>query len=234
MVVSATFSRLWGRVCDIVFPRWCLGCGTPDESLCPQCHTAWAAPWWRAEADARYLVQFDSEGDDLVVFPVWGKARYAGVVSRGVVGWKHIRDRRADVAFRKLMASNVASLNVSEAFPAVRCGQVTVVPVASGRSRRRDGFRTTSILAQAVADVWAVPMIDGLRAVHRNEMSNTVAGRSHKSRGQRAVVDFRGRDIVLVDDVLTTGATMLGAKRAVESVGGRVVGAIVLAVTTRT
>lgn len=44
---------------------------------------------------------------------------------------------------------------------------------------------------------------------------------------------LRDRDVVLVDDVITTGATMLAAARALEKAGARVVGMVALCATER-
>lgn len=223
--------RLWGDVADIVFPRWCLGCGAVDESLCSTCAALWEGPWWRAGGGARFLVSVCDDESDSVAFPVWGKAWYSGRVARAIVGWKNTRDRRADQAFSGLFSRIVADLDAVRAFPAARWDRVVVVPLASSRGRRRDGRFVAGVAARAVAELWGVPYVDGLRAVNVARGSGSAADRARKLRGQRSVADFSGRDVVLVDDVLTTGATLVGAQRAIEAAGGRVCGAVVLAVT---
>ncbi|MGJ3188777.1 ComF family protein [Paenarthrobacter sp. FR1] len=69
----------------------------------------------------------------------------------------------------------------------------------------------------------------GQKGLGRGERANRVRGSMHV-RGRR-IQELRGRRCILVDDVLTTGATLAEAARAVTAAGGLVCGAVVLAAT---
>jgi predicted phosphoribosyltransferase len=66
------------------------------------------------------------------------------------------------------------------------------------------------------------------RAISR--AADVIAEREHAYRGDRSVLDVRGRTVILVDDGLATGATMRAAVRALRQQGaGRLVVAVPVA-----
>ncbi|MFC8038664.1 ComF family protein [Paenarthrobacter sp. NPDC057355] len=69
----------------------------------------------------------------------------------------------------------------------------------------------------------------GQKGLGQGERARKVRGSMRVAPRRAGVV--RGRRCILVDDVLTTGATLSEAARAVEAAGGVVCGAIVLAAT---
>ena len=68
-------------------------------------------------------------------------------------------------------------------------------------------------------------------ALDRRERALNLSGAYGLRSGGTA--DIRGRPVVLVDDVVTTGATLAEAARVVRAKGGLVVGAATLAATQR-
>lgn len=106
-----------------------------------------------------------------------------------------------------------------------------VVPITTepGRARRR-GFDHALVLAGNVARVLDLPW----RRALRTRAHTPDRGRGHHARelppgAIRATHDLGGRRVLLVDDVMTTGATVRAAADAVADVGAAHVEVAVLA-----
>ncbi|WP_198009460.1 ComF family protein [Gleimia europaea] len=101
-----------------------------------------------------------------------------------------------------------------------------IVPVPSQWTRWWRGLMVTPHIARGFASHLEAEGIDVMVApVLTKAWGSTQAGKSGAQRRARsntvsALVDLRGAQCILVDDVVTTGATMLACRRAVEYAGG--------------
>jgi ComF family protein len=107
------------------------------------------------------------------------------------------------------------------------------VPLAPARARER-GFNQAALIARALATRWNVPVWSDVLARRRSTGTQTrltQAQRSANVRGAFGVpaaaseprARIRGRHMVLVDDVLTTGATLNECAAALFDAGARTV-----------
>ena len=112
---------------------------------------------------------------------------------------------------------------------------VVLVPVpsspASVRARGHDhARRLTAVAGRAVGAPTAAVLVQA-RDVQDQAGLDTAARSANLTGALRARRRLDGLDVVVVDDVVTTGATLADAARALTAAGARVRGAAVVATT---
>ncbi|MDK1378230.1 MULTISPECIES: phosphoribosyltransferase [unclassified Sinorhizobium] len=132
--------------------------------------------------------------------------------------------KRARSAFGQFIASTLES----EAAPT----NVLLIPVPSKDALRtvKGGYRSLWMLAEAMKDkVFPGKVYDGLRwtkALPRAHEGGGHRKRAYWKQYLEVQGNVEGRRVVLVDDVLSTGSTMLAAKEVLEEAGANVLFAI--------
>ena len=194
----------WHTFLDALFPPQCANCNAIGSGLCRACTPA-ASP---------ILVRFPG-------LRVRGASLYEGSLRTAVLA---IKDGRRDVA--DALGLFVAAL--------IAPGSV-VLPVPTTRKRRRvRGFDGVESLARRAAATAGARVTIAL--AHR--AGGAQHGRSRRDRiaaSGRFVCDaaVAGSRVVLLDDVCTTGSTLLDCAAAVREAGGLVEEAVVVAVSLR-
>ncbi len=99
---------------------------------------------------------------------------------------------------------------------------VTPVPMHWARRLTR-GYNHAHILAQSVADTLSLPCLPLLKRT-RNNPAQVGLSRTKRKENLKGVIaplpiDLTGRNILLIDDVTTTGATLEACARALKKAG---------------
>jgi ComF family protein len=194
-----------------IVPPLCAACGRgcrAEAVLCTRCA--------RRLASAEPLLGNGPPGLDRA----WSSASYEGVA----------RDLVAALKFRRLLpVARLMAERIEWLAPAhMLSGAVVPVPAAGARLRRR-GFDPAGELAAALADL--------LEAEPNPCLARVGAGRQVGRRRAERVghpprIQLRGeapRSVLLVDDVLTTGATLTACARALRAAGASRVVAVTFA-----
>jgi len=151
-------------------------------------------------------------------------AVYAGVAREALHAFKF--------AGKRALARPLADLIAEECAVPGGVDALVPVPLAPGRERER-GFNQARLLGERLATRLAVPVRSRwlLRARPTRPQSDLGAQerRDNVRDAFRAVPDVAGRHLVVVDDVLTTGATAGECARALREAGAHRVGVLTVA-----
>ena len=219
---------VFSDVCGVVAPRFCAGCREPGQVLCPGC---------RALFD-HVLVRPAPTG--LVACgTVFSCARYEDAARSAILRWKD----HDDVEEGRVLACQLCRLGRDVIIPVVPGMRVAVVPVPSSRRsvRRRGRAHILELTRPLVRDLRRRGLAARqVRAIGLTGRPGKSVARSHERQRQaRSRTAFRlhraaGRldpdeVVILVDDICTTGSTLLACARALTQAGHRPVAALTLA-----
>ncbi len=195
---------------------YCVRCGYPFLSdldlggapLCPNCAASSNELGW-----IRSACVYDAASRSAVLpFKHGGQIKYARFMSRAMI-WA-LRDIDVDIDI------------------------VMPVPLATRRLFKR-GYNQAALLARPIAHVIGVPMdLDSVRRKYRPDMGHKNARqRMENIHGVFSVVKpskICGRKILLVDDVMTTGATFQELRRVLMRAGASAVYGVTFCRVART
>lgn len=231
---SPSPTGLIGRLLACVFPSRCPTCDGATDSVghAPFCMACWGG--LRPFAGPRCLicgVPFTSAeahtcaaclADPPPYTRAMGYGLYEGVLAAAVHHFKFNGVRR----LHRPLGGLLLSLDIPGA------DVVVPVPLSLGGLRAR-GFNQSLLLARYVSEKTGMSLvIDGLVKVKETppQVGLSARERTANLRGAfRSERDFSGRKVVLVDDVMTTGATVAACARQLRKSGAEDVTVITVA-----
>lgn len=218
---------------DLVLPRTCAGCDRPGEPICTTCRADLAAlALERLAPVAPHPAPSGWPGCS-------GTIRYEGVSARLMKAFKDGGRRDLADPLARLLADAVAS--EVGALATRTTGPVLLVPIPSAPAAVRErGERPTRVLARRVArELGPGVVVAPLLSMTRSTVDQAGLGRAERQDNLRGAMRVRrpeqvaGRACVLLDDVLTSGATLSEGRRALCAAGAARVGMAVCMVTPR-
>jgi len=230
--VLPQLARLKGMALDLFFPQWCIGCGKEGDFLCHSC----------LRSLPRIRPPF---------CPRCGRPQPSGILCPGCVSWQAaidgirspfqfdgvIRQAIHQLKYRNLraLAQPLAKLLNDYLLTSAVPGEVLVpVPLHQKRLRER-GYNQSSLLTHELGKLIHLPVVDDclIRQRHAPAQAgaSTVAERRSNVAGAFACGDhrLRGKAVLLIDDVATSGATLDACAAALKVTGAASVWGVVLA-----
>lgn len=224
---------------ELLSPTRCASCERPGELVCGEClrkmtriDPAHACPLCGAPFGE--LVCTECRGEATAVDRCLAAAVFEGPPARIVRAYKDGGERRLAVEIARLMVG--AARDAERLAPDRYAGLLSdadalvFVPVTAEAYRRR-GFDHMEAVAREASRACGAPVLDALLkhgSADQREFSREE--RLASSRDVYEVVeDVRGARLLLLDDVITTGATVGAAAAALKRAGARRVDALAFA-----
>jgi len=209
---------------DLALPAVCAGCGVEGQPLCGACRPALDV---RLGLPAGTALGLPDGPPDPLIRLEWC-APFAGTVRHALHALKYSGERRLARPLGEAVAARWAGSGG---------GGDLLVPVPVHASRRRErGYDQAELIALAAADRLRVPMVVAAERTHATTAQYRL-DRRHRAANVASAFAVRadaaarvaGRHVVLVDDVVTTGATLAATATALLEAGAASVAAITVA-----
>ena len=203
--------RLKGAAFDFIFPPYCVGCGREGAFICPACR----------QSLPRIIPP---------VCPRCGRPHSSGVFCPDCIRWQaDIDGIRSPFRFEGVMREAIHQLKYQNlrALAAPLAGMLqeyliaspldidVLVPVPLHRKRLRErGYNQTSLLAKELGKLINTPVVDDVLVRQRHTppqaRTATIEERTHNIADAFACRGngLRGRRVLLLDDVATSGTTL--------------------------
>ena len=211
---------------ELIFPSRCAGCSEltgKGPALCEKC--------------ARSLQTYDSlfcgvcmarlpEGKKIChpdsPFILGAAINYhSGAAGALIRELKFKRNKKIAKFLADLLASYLKKLPLT-----LSSYEILAMPLSSARQRER-GFNQAGLIAEELSPLVSVPILPGglIRTKHSAPQSK-IRGRKERLQNVSGAFSAKpelvaGKNIILLDDVITSGATMFEAARALKSAGVR-------------
>jgi predicted amidophosphoribosyltransferase len=207
-------------VLDLVLPLECGGCGAPSTRWCPACAQELAV-----KPDQPHVITPRIDPG----VPVLSLGRYAGSRREAIVAVKE--HGRADLIAPLAVALRAGLLRLL-AWGVVGT-PLTIVPAPTRRSaaRRRGGDPVTRMAQTATAGMGGIEVVQALRlrGMVRDSVGLSSADRQRNIAGRVKIIKPVAANVLVVDDIVTTGATAAESVRVLHIAGAHAAGVLAIA-----
>lgn len=210
--------RIIDRILELFYPSRCVFCGkilNAFEGLCRECGKS--LPYTGSDMK-QYLPNLE-----YCLSPLY----YEKSVRKSFLRYKFAGCASYCKIYGEIMAKCIDESGVS-------CDIITWLPLSRRRLRKR-GYDQARLLAENAAERLNMPCIALLKKIGNNRVQSGIGEAEQRRRNVAGIFDtlekanIKGKRILLVDDIVTTGATISEAGKMLKKAGSEKVFALTFA-----
>lgn len=216
------FLRLKEVALDLFFPQWCLGCGQEGAYICRSCqHQLPRMASTLCPACGKYqpsgLLCSSCLSQRPIIDGIRSPFRFEGLMRRAIHELKY-RNLRA---LTRPLAGLLYEYMLQNELP----GEVLVPVPLHGKRIRRRGYNQSQLLARELGKLSSLPVVSDCLVRQRpsppQAESASAAERRANVAGAFSCRDDRlkGKQVLLIDDVATSGATLAACAATLKAAG---------------
>ncbi|MGM0526182.1 MAG: ComF family protein [Pseudomonadota bacterium] len=202
--------------------NYCLLCRlrtVSEVGICEDCSPA--IPRWFPRCCLHLATSTDGPSDYPLMCDYWFACFRWNQFSKGLIyRYKELGQTELSVSLAHCLAAHLVCCYREQQTDLPDC--IIAMPVTSARWQKR-GFHHTGYIAQKVSELLGVPYYAGVLRIIKPlpvQKRQTRAERWRAARGsQFCRIDVRGKAVAVVDDVISSGATMGAAASALKKAG---------------
>lgn len=227
--------RIWGLILDVIFPLRCVGCKTSKTLLCSKClgkiplnQTLFCAVCNRRLAENKKICHLKT------VYILAAAGSYENLVLRELIlTLKYRRLRSAAKILAEILNRYLKTLNLN-----FQKYEILPIPLHKIRQKER-GFNQAELIAAALLAInpnltKSNFRLDCLKRIKNNQPQAQIKDRDQRRKNINGCFqiinaeNIKNKNIILLDDVSTSGATLEEAAKALKKAGAkRIIGLVI-------
>lgn len=234
---------LWQGLSRLVYPPHCLLCHTytahsPTPGVCPRCHATlvFNRPPFCCKC-SRHLgtSPINICRECRKTHPAFDFAWSACLYEEPLKDLIHRFKYGQKTLLRRFLGKLIISFVREYGFDLGQFDLIVPIPLSTTRLRER-GYNQARLLAQELGREFSLPLAENLRRIRHTRPQTLLEEKQRWTNIKGAFTirqpqRLRHKNILIIDDLLTTGATASEAARTLKAAGAGTVGVLTLAIT---